>query len=111
MKDTNPLNNLPHPALPLTADRLDQILEAAHSALSLLLEKRRPNRAQHRQIEDLLAPLVLAVDPPWELIDIDGSLRSWLTDVVRELRRGNPGAARFELDQVCKRLQSIRDGW
>jgi hypothetical protein len=111
MKDINPLNNASHPALPLTADRLDQILEAAHSALNLLLQTRRPTRAQRRQLEDLLAPLVLAVDLPWELIDIDGSLRNWLTDVVRELRRGNPGAARFELDQVCKRLRSIRDAW
>jgi hypothetical protein len=45
------------------------------------------------------------------LLDRDGFLRNWLVDAVREMRRGNPGAARYELNQLRRRLAAELAKW
>jgi hypothetical protein len=96
---------------PVVCGALDEAITLANT---LLLEFGDPPALNERQrwgLDEGIAELLTIRDTLELVLDSDGFLRNWLVDVVRQVRRGNPGAARFELDQVSKRLEALRAQW
>lgn len=70
-----------------------------------------PDPVHQVALEEGVTRLLSVRDALCPVIDADGALRNWLVDVVRQVRRGNPGAGRYELERVGKRLDALRAEW
>jgi hypothetical protein len=97
----------PHNVLPA----IDRAISLANTLLTAFDGPSGLDGPRRQEVEDGVAELLHIRDALAPLLDPDGFLRNWLVDVVREIRRGTPGAARYELDQVSKRLEALRAQW